>query len=339
MATVYIGSARIDERGKASGGQAGNQSGKELSKQPWYDHSKRWYCFRARDGAMSGFIAEGMEKGISNKNIGYDQLQNQTLYKQVKDKGFDPIQATTPCETDCARMVRVCVAYAYERVGLDGSKVPDWYTATLPSLIMGLGTFVKYTDADHCRSSKYLKRGDILCTRTKGHVVVVLNDGELAGGDVADYELGDRILRDGDYGADVVELQTRLKAVGYDPGEIDGEFGRNTESAVKALQTAAEIDVDGEFGPDSLAALVALEGTEDDPDNPVDDPELEIDGPSVQVSGGNAYIRTGPGTQYDAMGVAHAGDVYESANPDGWVPVLIDGRIGWISGKYAEVKA
>ena len=49
MATVYIGSARIDERGKASGGQAGNQNVKELSKQAWYDHSKRWYCFRARD--------------------------------------------------------------------------------------------------------------------------------------------------------------------------------------------------------------------------------------------------------------------------------------------------
>ena len=135
MATVYIGSARIDERGKASGGQAGNQNGRELSKQPWYDHSKRWYCFRARDSAMAGFIAEGMEHGIDNHNIGYDQNQNQTLYKEVRDKGFDPAKAATPCETDCARMVRVCVAYAYERVGLDGSKVPDWYTATLPNLL------------------------------------------------------------------------------------------------------------------------------------------------------------------------------------------------------------
>ena len=337
MATVYIGSARIDERGRASGGQAGNQNGKELSKQAWYLHSKGWYCFRARDGALADFIAEAMEKAISNRNIGYDQTQNQTLYNQIKAKGFDPIQATTPCETDCARLVRVCVAYAYERVGMDGSKVPDWYTATLPSLIMGLGTFVKYTDADHCRSSKYLKRGDILCTRTKGHVVVVLNDGELAGSDATDYELGDRILRDGDYGADVTELQTRLKAVGYDPGEIDGEFGPNTESAVKALQTVAGITVDGEFGPDSLAALVALEGVEDDPDESADDPEPEITGLHVAISGGNAYIRTGPGTQYDAMGVAHAGDALEFANPDSWVPVLVDGRIGWISGKYAKV--
>ena len=337
MATVYIGSARIDERGRASGGQAGNQNGKELSKQAWYLHAKGWYCFRARDRALADFIAEGMEKAISNKNIGYDQNQNQTLYNQVKAKGFDPIQATTPCETDCARLVRVCVAYAYERVGLDGSKVPDWYTATLPSLIMGLGAFVKYADADHCKSSKYLKRGDILCTRTKGHVVVVLSDGELAGEDVTDYELGDRILRDGDYGADVVELQTRLKAVGYDPGEIDGEFGPNTESAVKALQTAAGITVDGEFGPDSLAALVKMEGT-DDPDEPADDPEDEPAGPSVEIRGGNAYIRTGPGTQYDTMGVAHAGDVFEDANPDGWNAILYGGRIGWVSGKYSARK-
>ncbi|HIS86324.1 MAG TPA: peptidoglycan-binding protein [Candidatus Faecivicinus avistercoris] len=201
---------------------------------------------------------------------------------------------------------------------------------------MGLGTFVKYTDADHCRSSKYLKRGDILCTRTKGHVVVVLNDGELAGSDDTDYELGDRILRDGDYGADVIELQTRLKAVGYDPGEIDGEFGPNTEDAVEALQTAAGITVDGEFGPDSLAALVKMEGM-DDPDEPADDPEDEPAGPSVEISGGNAYIRIGPGTQYDAMGVAHAGDKLAFANPDSWVPVLVDDRIGWISGKYATI--
>ena len=37
---VKIGSARIDERGKISGGAAGNQTGKELSTQNWYLHSK-----------------------------------------------------------------------------------------------------------------------------------------------------------------------------------------------------------------------------------------------------------------------------------------------------------
>ena len=70
---------------------------------------------------------------------------------------------------------------------------------------------------------------------------------------------------------------------------------------------------------------------------PAGDAEPEIDGLHVQISGGNAYIRTGPGTQYDAMGIARAGDVFEAANPDGWAPVLVDGRIGWISGKYATI--
>ncbi len=31
MATVYIGSARIDERGRARGGKAGDQTGREVS--------------------------------------------------------------------------------------------------------------------------------------------------------------------------------------------------------------------------------------------------------------------------------------------------------------------
>ena len=39
---VYIGSARIDERGKISGGAAGDQTGKEVSYQTWYLHSKGW---------------------------------------------------------------------------------------------------------------------------------------------------------------------------------------------------------------------------------------------------------------------------------------------------------
>ena len=332
MATVYIGSARIDERGKASGGQAGDQTGKEVSTQNWYDHSKGWIVLRPKDGAKAQKIAKGMRSACDNPNIGYDQTNNQSLWNLVKGKGFDPAKADKPCETDCARLVRVCCAYA-------GIMADDFYTATEATVLMRTGEFIKLTDSKYTDAPDYLGAGDILVTKTKGHTVVVLSNGKYYDGSADEPERapGDRNLRDGDYGADGIELQTRLKAVGYDPGEIDGEFGPNTESAVKALQTAAGIAVDGEFGPDSLAALVALEGVEDDPDEPVDDPEPEIDGLHVQVSGGNAYIRTGPGTQYDAMGVAHAGDVFEAANPDCWVPVLVDGRLGWISGKYAKV--
>ena len=37
---VIIGSARIDERGKISGGAAGDQTGSEVSTQAFYVHSK-----------------------------------------------------------------------------------------------------------------------------------------------------------------------------------------------------------------------------------------------------------------------------------------------------------
>lgn len=40
-------------------------------------------------------------------------------------------------------------------------------------------------------------------------------------------------------GADIVTLQAKLAAAGYDVGEIDGVFGRKTEAAVIALQTNA----------------------------------------------------------------------------------------------------
>lgn len=335
MATVYIGGASIDERGKASGGQAGNQTGRELRRQPYYDHDKRWYVFRARNPAVREDIAVAMENSIANRNIGYDQLQNQTLWNQVKGKGFDPSRATSPCETDCARLVRVCVAYGFNENGLDASAVPDWYTGTLPKLIMGLGEFVKYTDDKHCKGGRSLARGDILCTRSKGHTVVVLNDGDLFGGEEdIDQELGERILRDGDYGADVEELQQRLKAAGYDPGEIDGEYGPNTEGAVKAMQKDAGILVDGEFGPDSLKALEALEVDDGADEEAAEEPTAAA---NVIISGGDAHIRTGPGKQYPKAGLARNGEKYVNANPDGWVPVLIGREIRWISGKYAKV--
>lgn len=62
--------------------------------------------------------------------------------------------------------------------------------------------------------------------------------------------LGDRTLRlTSPYmrGDDVRELQTALNALGYDCGEADGVFGKNTESGLRAFQTASGIEVDGVF--------------------------------------------------------------------------------------------
>lgn len=326
---VIIGSARIDERGKAYGGQAGDQTGKEVSTQNWYKHSKGWVVLRPKDPKKAAKIAQAMRAACDNANIGYDQYQNQTLWNAVKDKGYDPAKATVKCETDCARLVRVCCAYA-------GIMAKDFYTATEVDKLMDTGEFVKFTTSKYTNQSDYLGAGDILVTKTKGHTVVVLTNGSKYDGEVEEpsVPLGARILRNGDEGKDVEDLQRRLKAVGYNPGEIDGEYGPNTASAVKALQKDADILVDGEFGPDSYAALLALEVDEDPNDIP-ETPEPTEKG-DVTISGGDAWIRVGPGSQYDKAGLAENGDKFTYANPDEWVPVLVNGRILWISGKYAK---
>lgn len=53
----------------------------------------------------------------------------------------------------------------------------------------------------------------------------------------------------------ILEIQTALKNLGFDPGGLDGEWGRRTIAAVKAFQQARGLDVDGIAGPQTLAAL------------------------------------------------------------------------------------
>jgi hypothetical protein len=69
------------------------------------------------------------------------------------------------------------------------------------------------------------------------------------------------ILRQGDRGTDVEQLQLHLKAAGYDPGDIDGSFGAKTAAAVLAFQAdRPDLDDDGVAGPMTLGALDAAVG-------------------------------------------------------------------------------
>jgi hypothetical protein len=57
---------------------------------------------------------------------------------------------------------------------------------------------------------------------------------------------------------DVEQLQLKLKAAGYDPGDVDGDYGQKTEQAVLAFQEdRPDIDDDGVAGPMTLGALDA----------------------------------------------------------------------------------
>lgn len=75
------------------------------------------------------------------------------------------------------------------------------------------------------------------------------------------------ILRQGAAGAAVTTLQTLLCDVG-DRVRVDGAFGAETASAVKAFQKAKGLTVDGVVGPFTWAALDAATGHEEEPAAP-----------------------------------------------------------------------
>lgn len=328
MATVYVGSARIDENGNAYNGSAGDQTGKEVSTQKWYKHSKGWRVFRPIKPENAKIIAEVMKWACDENKIGYDQWQRHTLYKELEKNNFTSKTLSKKVETDCSALVRVCLKFC----GID---VPEAFrTGNMPSYLLDSGEFVEMKGTKYTDQSSYLGAGDILVTKTNGHTVVVINNGDKYEGVVAptSYKLGDRILKKGMKGADVKELQNNLIALKYDLGSYgaDGDFGSSTEKAVKAFQKANGLAADGEFGPKSLEKMNEL---------------LKKSPNTLEVSGKSVNIRRGDSTSASIIKVAEKGDKLEAAldangkpivSAENWNAVRISGEIGWICGKYVK---
>lgn len=172
MQKVKIAGASIDERGHATGGKAGDQTGREVKIQDYYMHKKGWRVFRPILPEIAQRLAYDAKAAANNKNIGYDQSQRNTLYAYAKNVGFDCSKVTTPCETDCSALVRVCLAYA-------GITVPaSFRTSNEPSYLINTGDFIELKDPAYTKGCAYLKAGDILVTPTQGHTVIVITDGQ-----------------------------------------------------------------------------------------------------------------------------------------------------------------
>ena len=69
---------------------------------------------------------------------------------------------------------------------------------------------------------------------------------------------GVQIIRSGDQGEAVRDIQHRLTELGHrvDPAELEGVFGPSTEGAVRAFQLARRLPADGIVGADTWSQLV-----------------------------------------------------------------------------------
>lgn len=74
----------------------------------------------------------------------------------------------------------------------------------------------------------------------------------------AGYRLGDRLIfmrRPMLRGEDVSELQSRLNALGFDAGKVDGIFGSEAEGAVIDFQHNRNLAEDGKVGPEVVTEI------------------------------------------------------------------------------------
>lgn len=178
--------ASIDENKNAKGGQAGNQTGKEVCIREWYN--KPWTVVLRHPDRQTreqiATIAETLASPPTNRLIGYDQNQRNTLHvvaQSVKYNLLDFINKGELCETDCSAFVTcVCLFAGLKRLEYD-KNAPT--TSTMKSVFKSAG-FNVLTDAKYVSGTDYLSKGDILL-KPGSHTAIVLDDGKTYGNESA----------------------------------------------------------------------------------------------------------------------------------------------------------
>lgn len=236
---TIIGSARIDERGKASGGKAGDQKQKaspdykgEVSMQNFYVSSKGWYILRAKNPDIAAKIALAMTIACNNPNIGYNQARRLDIIKAGT-------HATQPTSCDCSSLVRQCVREA-------GIEVGNFTTANEANVLTATGHFDKIAYMKN--TTLYL--GDILVTKVKGHTVIVTSGNTRP----STTQIAQPTVKLNSKGANAKLLQHNLNQCGYTLEE-DGIFGKLSTAALVRWQHENKLSADGIYGPKSCAKM------------------------------------------------------------------------------------
>lgn len=314
---MKIAQASIDERGQAHGGKAGDQNGKEVKITNWYSYGKTGWdvVIRPKDRTKAHKMAEAMKAACANNNIGYDQWQRENLLTEVKKVGNDFSKVTTPTETDCSALIAtviVATGTPEEKMRNKERNNKLAYTGDLKSLCAASGEFTILTEKKYLTSGDYLLEGDIILNE-KNHVVMAIENGTAPSSTPAPTV---RDLRRGSKGEDVKELQKNLNTVLGTRLTVDGDFGKNTENAVKQFQIKYGLKVDGIYGKNSRAAMAnALSAPKP---NPVSQPQAANKVRVTSKSGLN--VRKGPGTKYPTV---------KSALPFGYIVTILEETNGW----------
>lgn len=169
-----IGHASIDERGKISGGIAGDQTGKEVCIREWY--KKPWnVMIVCNDKAIAKKASEYMMNICNDPDFGYDQGQRLTGYNEIVARG---VSGARPSEFDCSSLVSSC--YKLAGVNVNPGNTTRSIRENFKSIkVNGNNLFTIYTDNDHVNTDKFCEPGAIYL-KEGSHVVMGIDYGSLA---------------------------------------------------------------------------------------------------------------------------------------------------------------
>ena len=171
---LLIGQACSNERGEILNGQRGDQTGREVRINTFFDGQVWQIIFRCVDPAKAKLIAKYMRDACLNDNIGYDTGATRYSCWELAIPLKSTADIKKPCNTDCSQLMDICVNLA----GIPLTKY--LWTAIEEELLMSTGQFIKITDQSVLRGNG-LRVGDILLR--SGHTAVVVEADEPSGYD------------------------------------------------------------------------------------------------------------------------------------------------------------
>lgn len=262
----YIAHASIDERGKASGGSAGDQTGKEVCIRTWYN--KPWsHVLRIKDSNIRKQFANNMIDIAKNNKIGYDQNQRNSLLTQTVKVNFDFTNISTACECDCSSAITVAILGAiykikgkseYEKAKQTlyaGSNCRT--TSTLRSALTQLSMIDVFKSSTYIAGTSKAVYGDIYL-KEGSHVVCFIDDGNKVSISAQNNASANSSSK-----KSIVALgqQHSINFTGVEIA-VDGIRGTNTKkNGIRCVQHAMNLDYksglkeDGDFGTKSNTAL------------------------------------------------------------------------------------
>lgn len=268
---VKIGHASISEKGTVNGVK-GDSTRKEVCTRTWYAYSGGWgYMAIHPDAAVREKHAKAVEDACANNCIGYGQSNRNTAHAEAKKVGYIIKNIKTKCNTDCSALQNLSALVSGAKGVSYGSN--GWTTSTMLASLKSAGYKI-ITDSTYLKSADYCVRGAIY-VKPGHHTVTGLTNGSKSSKTLAKagitndsntstvskgsaYMFEVSQIKKGSKGNDVKLAQKILKGIGKYTGSIDGDFGGNTEKAVKAYQESKKLTADGIIGKNTWKSLIGV---------------------------------------------------------------------------------